>query len=172
MCHDRSRLHQGGEAQGLAARIVIGGARRDSKVCDEVHQRVVERPAAQGPVCHDVGDRCAGRLRANCQQVARGGFVPSFRRGSWHFWPTRRSLPRLSTHAQPCSMDQSWCTPPWAIFSTVSRPKRGCHAVLARGSQRERGAWRAVAWSRKIDRWLDEGAFLPRSRDVVCRSLR
>ena len=44
--------------------------------------------------------------------------------GSWPIWPTRRSLPRLSAHAQACSMDQSWCTP-LGGFSTVPRPKRG-----------------------------------------------
>lgn len=49
--------------------------------------------------------------------------------GSWPIWPTRRSLPRLSAHAQACSMDQSRCTP-WAGFSTVPRPKRGCLGVL------------------------------------------
>jgi hypothetical protein len=39
-------------------------------------------------------------------------------------WPRRR--PRLSAHAQACSIDHPLCTHSCAVFSTVPRPKRGC----------------------------------------------
>ena len=58
-------------------------------------------------------------------------------------------------NSRPTLLDGSIIgAPPWAFFSTVPRPKRGCHGVacvfclgVARRSQRERGAWRAVARS-------------------------
>jgi hypothetical protein len=55
--------------------------------------------------------------------LGNAAIVLPHKRESSRFWPTRRSLPRLSTHAPTCSMDQSCALPLWTL-STGLRSKR------------------------------------------------
>jgi hypothetical protein len=110
----------------------------------------------------------------------RGDSMPA-KTGSWRFWPTRRSLPQLSTPAQLCSIDQSLAYP----LGRSSTPCRGrkeaamaCSPLFALGvarrSQRNgvrrlNTTWYLHSYSKPQGRRIGQGSTLPR-HNPACKS--